>query len=370
MSPVSPRPAGPRRAPRAAALLLAGTAAAWLAKRAVRRRIQDAPLWPLPALETPVSGYSPRRPLRALITSCDRPAEDVLVVTVESPELPAWEPGAHVDLVLPSGRVRQYSLCGDPADTGRWRIAIRRVDGGRGGSIEAHEQLVEGAELELRPPRNRFPLEPAARYEFVAGGIGITPLLPMLRAAQAAGTPWRLRYGGRSLATMPFRDELAAYGDRVTLCPQDETGLPDLTDLADLPPGTLVHACGPEPMLTAVAEALGPEGARDRLRLERFAPASPGAGAAAGTDRPFTVELRRTGRVVEVPAGTSTLAAIRAELPGVPYSCEQGFCGTCQHRVLAGAVDHRDDLLTDGERADSMLLCVSRARGEHLVIDL
>ncbi|MFD9371038.1 PDR/VanB family oxidoreductase [Streptomyces sp. NPDC060020] len=347
---------------RRALAVTAVAGAAWATRRALKRRIGRSPLWPLPALETPVSGHSPRRALRALIVSRTQPAEGVLQLTLESTDLPAWTPGAHVDVTLPSGLVRQYSLCGDPADGGRYTIAIRLVEDGRGGSREAHDQLVEGAELELRPPRNRFELLPAPSYVFVAGGIGITPILPMLRAATAAGADWTLLYGGRSLDSMPFLDDLAAYGDRVTVHPEDEVGLPDLAPLAEAAPGTLVYCCGPEPLMLAVTAAVPDPAA---VHLERFAPA-----AAPGPANPFTVELRRSGRVVEVAADETTLAAVRRELPATPYSCEQGFCGTCQHRVLAGAVDHRDELLTDAERADSMLLCVSRAKGDRLVLDL
>ncbi|MFB7468424.1 PDR/VanB family oxidoreductase [Streptomyces sp. NPDC056224] len=344
------------------ALAVAAVAgAAWAARRALHDRIGKSPLWPLPALETPVSGYSPRRPLRALIVSRTEPAQGVLELTLRSSELPAWTPGAHVDVTLPSGLVRQYSLCGDPADNGTYRIAIRLVEDGRGGSREAHAQLVEGAELELRPPRNRFELVPAASYVFVAGGIGITPILPMLRAATAAGAGWTLLYGGRSRASMPFLPELALHGDRVTVVPQDEAGLPDLAPLAAARPGTLVYCCGPEPLMRAVTAAVPPG---VPVHLERFTPAAPGPAEA------FTVELHRSGRTVEVGPGESTLAAVRRALPDTPYSCEQGFCGTCQHRFLSGEVDHRDDLLTDLEREDSMLLCVSRAKGAHLTLDL
>ncbi|MFE3555958.1 PDR/VanB family oxidoreductase [Streptomyces sp. NPDC059193] len=346
---------------RRALAVTAVAGAAWVARRALSRRIAASPLWPLPALGTPVSGYSPRRPLRALIVSRTEPAEGVLRLTVESPELPAWTPGAHVDVVLPSGLVRQYSLCGDPADAGTYTIAVRLIEDGRGGSREAHALLVEGAELELRPPRNRFELVPAPSYVFVAGGIGITPILPMLRAATAAGADWTLLYGGRSRASMPFLADLAVHGDRVTVVPEDEAGLPDLSVLAAARPGTLVYCCGPEPLMAAVTAAAADPAA---VRLERFAPSAPGPA------RPFTVELRRSGRTVEVGAAESALAAVRRELPDTPYSCEQGFCGTCQQRVLAGEVEHRDELLTDGEREDSMLLCVSRAKDGHLALDL
>ncbi|WP_405788653.1 PDR/VanB family oxidoreductase [Streptomyces sp. NBC_00029] len=347
---------------RRALAVTAVAGAAWVTRRALRRRIERSPLWPLPALETPVSGHSPRRALRALIVSRTEPARGVLQLTLESPDLPAWSPGAHVDVTLPSGLVRQYSLCGDPADGGRYTIAIRLIEDGRGGSREAHAQLVEGAELELRPPRNRFELVPAASYVFVAGGIGITPILPMLRAATAAGADWTLLYGGRSRASMPFLADLASYGERVSVLAEDESGLPDLAAVAGAGPGTPVYCCGPEPLMRAVTEA-APDPAA--VHLERFSPA-----AEPGPGRAFTVELRRSGRVVEVAADESALAAVRRELPDTPYSCEQGFCGTCQHRVLAGGVDHRDELLTDQEREDSMLLCVSRAKEDRLVLDL
>ncbi|MFZ3469842.1 PDR/VanB family oxidoreductase [Streptomyces sp. 4.24] len=350
-----------RRGTAATVAALAGTA--WLAKRAIGRRINGgSPLWPLPALENPVSGYSPRRWIPTLIVSRTEPAQGVLSLVLESPELPPWAPGAHVDVALPSGLVRQYSLCGDPAVQGRYTIAVRLVEDGRGGSREAHAQLVEGAELSVRPPRNRFPLEPSPSYAFVAGGIGITPILPMLRAATAAGADWTLLYGGRSRASMPFLAELGAYGDRVTILPEDEAGLPDLAPLSGSPEGTLVYCCGPAPLMEAV-RAAAPAGVP--VHLERFSPA-----AGAGDAKPFTVELHRSGRTIEVAAAESTLAAVRRELPDTPYSCEQGFCGTCQHRVLSGEVDHRDALLTDGEREDSMLLCVSRAASDRLVLDL
>ncbi|MFI5617404.1 PDR/VanB family oxidoreductase [Streptomyces sp. NPDC051567] len=337
----------------------AGTAL--LARRALRRRIARSPLWPLPALETPVSGHSPRRSLRVRVLARAEPAQGVVELTLGAPALPSWTPGAHVDLLLPSGLVRQYSLCGDPA-AGTYTVAIRLDEAGRGGSREAHARLTVGTELRLRPPRNRFALVPAGSYVFVAGGIGITPVLPMLRAATAAGAAWTLLYGGRSRASMPYLELLAAHGDRVTVVPQDEAGLPDLSPLAALRPGTLVYCCGPRPLAEAVLAAVPDPAA---VRLERFAPAG-----GSGADRPFTAELRRSGRTVEVGADESALAAVRRELPATPYSCGQGFCGTCAHRVLAGGVDHRDTFLTDREREDSMLLCVSRARDGHLVLDL
>ncbi|MDN3261638.1 PDR/VanB family oxidoreductase [Streptomyces sp. CSDS2] len=349
--------------PRTAALVAGATAAALLTRRALRRRVNASPLWPLPALDPPVSGQPRTRPLRLLLTAHETIAEGVVRLRLEGRGLPRWEPGAHVDLVLPSGLVRQYSLCGDPGDTSAYTLATRLVPDGRGGSREVHEQLTEGMELEVRGPRNRFPLVAAPAYVFVAGGIGITPVLPMLRALPD-GAEWRLLYGGRTRASMPFLDEVAKLaGDRLTVVAEDEEGRPDLAALfAGTAEGTAVYCCGPEGLMAAVEQAL-PEGAT--LHLERFAPRT-----GAGPDAAFEVELRRSGRTVTVPAGSSVLDAVRRELPGTAYSCEQGFCGTCQQRVLEGEVEHRDELLTDAERHDSMLICVSRARGDRLVLDM
>ncbi|MFJ3324573.1 PDR/VanB family oxidoreductase [Streptomyces griseus] len=344
--------------------------AALLTRRALKRRIARSPLWPLPALPEPISGHSARRATavrRLLITGRTVVADGVVQLRLEGVGLPPWEPGAHLDLVLPSGLVRQYSLCGDPSDTGAYTVAARLVADGRGGSREVHEQLQEGLEVEVRGPRNRFPLTEAPGYVFVVGGIGITPVWPMLRSLAASGAEWRLLYGGRSRASMPFLEEvekLGADGGRVTVVAQDEAGHPDVAGaLADLAPDTAVYCCGPEPLMEAVAAAL-PEG--HPLHLERFSAAT-GPGASSGA---FEVELRRSGRTVPVAAGQSVLAAVRAELPHVAYSCEQGFCGTCQQRVLEGEIDHRDELLTEDERGDSMLICVSRCRGGRLVLDL
>ncbi|MEU6821289.1 PDR/VanB family oxidoreductase [Streptomyces atriruber] len=348
--------------------LVAGVAL--LTRRAMRRRIEASPLWPLPALEEPISGQPRSRALRLRVARHETVADGVVQLRLEGTDLPPWQPGAHLDIVLPSGLVRQYSLCGDPEDSSSYTVATRLIpadQGGRGGSREVHEQLGEGAEVEVRGPRNRFPLADAAAYVFVAGGIGITPILPMLRAVEAAGAHWRLLYGGRSRASMPFLEEVEKLGGagrgQVTVVAEDEAGLPDLAAFLDgTPQGTAVHVCGPEALMDAV-DAVLPDGCS--LHLERFTPRTSTDGNAA-----FEVELRRSGRTVAVAADTTVLAAVRAELPNTAYSCQQGFCGTCQQRVVEGEIDHRDELLTDDERADSMLICVSRARGERLVLDM
>ncbi|MFJ8806783.1 PDR/VanB family oxidoreductase [Streptomyces sp. NPDC102490] len=297
-------------------------------------------------------------------------ADGVLLLTLRHPlgePLPAWEPGAHVDVALGPGLERQYSLCGDPADRARWRIAVLREKDGRGGSAYVHGRLRAGDEVRVRGPRNTFRLERAPRYRFVAGGIGITPILPMLAAAEEAGAEWTLLYGGRTRAGMAFTEELARYGGRVTIAPEDESGLLDLASvLDDVPPGTLVYCCGPGPLLDAVEERC-PAGS---LRVERFRPKEAGARATAGAG--FEVVLARSGRTVAVPPGVSVLDAVREAGVEVLYSCAEGTCGTCETEVVEGEPDHRDSVLTEEERAagETMLICVSRCRGRRLVLDL
>ncbi|MEU1195272.1 PDR/VanB family oxidoreductase [Streptomyces sp. NPDC005813] len=295
-------------------------------------------------------------------------ADGVLALTLRHPsgaELPAWRPGAHVDVVLEPGLERQYSLCGDPADRGAWRIAVLREADGRGGSAYVHGRLAPGDRIRVRGPRNRFALEPAPRYRFVAGGIGITPILPMLAAAEAAGAEWTLLYGGRTRASMAFVEELGRYGDRVRIAPQDETGLLDLGPaLAALPAGTLVYCCGPEPLLDAVQERCPPR----LLRVERFRPKE----AEPGGNTEFEVVLGRSGRTLVVAPDVSVLDTVRAAGVEVLYSCAEGTCGTCETDVLEGVPDHRDSVLTEAEReaGETMLICVSRCRGKRLVLDL
>ncbi len=279
-----------------------------------------------------------------------------------------WTPGAHIDLVLPSGTVRQYSLCNGPQD-GVYRVAVLRQDQGRGGSREVHDGLRIGQVLTISPPRNAFELVPSARYVFVAGGIGITPILPMIAAAERAGADWRLVYGGRRHASMAFTAELAGYGgEQVDLRTDDGVGPIDVARLVQQSDGAKVFACGPLGLLDALEAAFGAAGRSDDLHLERFSAAAkplPGDGT-------FRVNLARSGGHVDVPPGQSILEALRAAGVDTPCSCEQGFCGTCETRVLAGEPDHRDDLLTEEERArgDVMMPCVSRSKTPELTLDL
>ncbi|MEU0072237.1 PDR/VanB family oxidoreductase [Streptomyces sp. NPDC006332] len=295
-------------------------------------------------------------------------ADGVLALTLRHPrgeELPGWEPGAHVDVVLGPDLERQYSLCGDPADRAAWRVAVLREPDGRGGSAYVHERLGLGDTVRVRGPRNHFALRPAPSYRFVAGGIGITPILPMLAAAEAVGAEWSLLYGGRTRGSMAFTEELGGYGDRVTIAPQDESGLLDLASvLDDVPEGTLVYCCGPEALLDAVEQRC-PAGT---LHVERFQPKT----QVVGGNTEFEVELARSGRTLSVPADVSVLDAVRLAGVEVLFSCTEGTCGTCETDVLEGTPDHRDSVLSDEEReaGETMLICVSRCRGKRLVLDL
>ncbi|TQS41205.1 oxidoreductase [Cryptosporangium phraense] len=293
-------------------------------------------------------------------------ADGVVLLELVDPDgraLPAWDPGAHIDLVL-GPYVRQYSLCGDPADRARWRIAILRDADGRGGSAFAHDRLAAGDVVAVSGPRNHFRLDPSPRYLFVAGGIGITPIVPMVAAATAAGADWELHYGGRSRASMAFSHRLAAdYGDRVRVHPQDETGLLDLDRiLGGSRSGTLVYCCGPEPLLQAVEQRC----LAGELRVERFSAQPRDEGTA------FEVVLRRSGLTLTVPPGRSILDVVEAAGVPVLSSCREGTCGTCETAVLDGTVDHRDTLLTADEQAanDTMFVCVSRAASSPLILDL
>ncbi|WP_306336183.1 PDR/VanB family oxidoreductase [Streptomyces sp. KL118A] len=316
---------------------------------------------------------TPETELDLLVRRMTWEAQGVLSVELVHPDgkpLPAWEPGAHLD-VLVGGQVRQYSLCGDPRDAASYRIGVLNEPSSRGGSRYVHTQLRPGQRVTVSEPRNHFALEDAPGYVFVAGGIGITPVLAMAREAARRGTPWRLVYGGRTRDSMAFTEELAALGGVLTLVPQDELGHIDLADALGggdrgLPEGTLVYCCGPEPLLAAVEAACPAE----RLRVERFA--AP-AVERSGDDAAFEVECRRSGVTLSVGPDTSVLAAAEAAGLSVHSSCRDGICGSCETRVLDGTPDHRDFLLSEAEHAAnaSMMICVSRcASGRRLVLDL
>ncbi|MEV6769884.1 PDR/VanB family oxidoreductase [Nocardia sp. NPDC051030] len=299
---------------------------------------------------------------------------DVISLMLTAPDgrkLPEWRPGAHLDLELPSGRVRQYSLCGDPADRNAYRVAVRRIPEGGGGSLEVHDALTVGTPVTVRGPRNAFPFvlpgygSSAARVHFVAGGIGITPILPMIRMADRLGVDWSMVYVGRSRDTIPFLSEVEGFGDRVTVRTDDEHGLPTAADLLPgVGPDTSIYCCGPVVMTQAIATAV-----RDMPGVELYSERFSAPPVVDGTA--FQVELARSGEIIDIPADKSVLEEVLKVLPTAPYSCRQGFCRTCKVNVLSGDIDHRDTVLTSDERAaGDMLICMSRCAGDRLVLDL
>jgi ferredoxin-NADP reductase len=325
--------------------------------------------------EAPASAATVLREFEAdlVITAVSDAAEGVKTITLASPDgtaLPAWSPGAHIDIILGEGLTRQYSLCGDTSDDTTWRIGVLAAPDSRGGSVRVHE-LRAGDIVRVRGPRNHFPLVGAASYQFIAGGIGITPILAMIAEAEAAGASWNLLYGGRRRASMAFLEELEKYGrDRVTINPRDERGHLDLAGCLGTPrPGTLVYCCGPEGLLTAVEEACAswPAGT---LHIERFAPKA--VRAADDSSSAFELVLQRSGLTLRVPRGKSVFDVVSEAGVSVLGSCFEGVCGTCEQAVIDGDVDHRDSILSDEEREanEYMMICVSRCRSARLTLDL
>jgi ferredoxin-NADP reductase len=283
--------------------------------------------------------------------------------------LPRWTPGAHVDLVLNSTLTRQYSLTGDPADAASWQIAVLREPVGRGGSRHVHDQLSVGSTVFCGRPRNNFPLLDADRFLFIAGGIGITPIAPMVRAVDETGADWSLLYGGRARRSMAFLSEFEKYGRRVRVWPEDELGLLPLGEsIRRLGEEARVYCCGPEPLLQAVEQICARMPAL-KLHTERFVTPST---APTEMNQSIEVTLNTAMTTVQVPADKSILEAVEAAGITVLSSCRNGQCGTCETAVLEGVPDHRDTFLSAEERArgDTMLICVSRALTDRLVLDL
>ncbi|WP_125131339.1 PDR/VanB family oxidoreductase [Microbacterium sp. 10M-3C3] len=305
-------------------------------------------------------------------------ARDVVRFDVASPngrDLPAWTPGAHIDVILAADGdplERQYSLCGDAGDRSHWSFAVLREEDGRGGSVRVHA-LAVGDRVRVRGPRSHFAFEasPGGSYRFVAGGIGITPLRPMIAAARAAGARWTLEYAGRGRATMAFAAELeAADPARVHVHAADEGGRLDLAAMVrELAADEVVYACGPQRLLADLEVLLADR--PDALHVERFEAKE--FGDPVWPD-PFEVELELTGVTVTVTPDVSVLDAVRAQAPEatVLSSCRRGTCGTCEVPVVEGAVEHRDSVLTPLEQEGDtvMMICVSRAAGPRLVLDL
>jgi ferredoxin-NADP reductase len=304
-------------------------------------------------------------------------AVNALLLELESASgevLPEWPPGAHLDIHLPSGLTRQYSLCGAREDRSTYVVVVLREPHGRGGSEEIYRELGVGTEFISSTPRDHFRLVDASEYVLIAGGIGITPIKAMVDELRARGARWRLHYGGRSREHMAFVDELVDLGgDNVSIVPQDVDGLLDVPAIiGNLSPEAAVYCCGPAPLLDAVLTACAEAGASERLHFERFVPPTDGAGFVTDGDTAFEVELRSSGVTLQVPADKTLLEVVQSVLPDVPFSCTEGYCGSCESVVLDGEPDHRGSLMTPEEHDEegTMLICVGRSKSHRLVLDL
>jgi phthalate 4,5-dioxygenase reductase subunit len=305
------------------------------------------------------------------VTRAERIAEDIHLFELRDPaggELPEFSAGAHVQVRVPNGLIRKYSLCNDPAERDRYVIAVKREVPGRGGSESMIRDLAEGAEVPVSAPTNNFELTKSpAGYLFVAGGIGITPIMAMIHQLTAAGGRFKLYYCTRSADATAFRDELAAPELRGKVKIHHDGGdlakALDLWPIVEKPQGHL-YCCGPRGLMQSVRDMTG-HWSPPAVHFEAFTEAA----EVQPDDKPFTVRLAKSGGSIEVPVGKTILEALRDHGLDVPSSCESGTCGTCRTRLISGEVDHRDLVLADDERASNIMVCVSRARGHELVID-
>jgi len=290
--------------------------------------------------------------------------------------LPAWEPGAHIDIYVPDGTTRQYSLCGDPGDLSSWQFAVLREAEGRGGSAFIHEQLRVGDRLLVTRPKQSFALEDASFHALVAGGVGITPMMAMAEELARTGRPFHLTYGGRTRASMAFCQRLEALGDRLTVVAEDTDGRADLEAVVrDMPEGGLVYVCGPVGLLRAVeAAAEAVHGAdQDIVRFELFSRAGvePQESAALDADN-YELVLTESGHTLRLSPEANILEVVLALGLDVENDCRDGICGSCITPIRSGTADHRDLVLTKREKAamDKMLICVSRPTCARLELEL
>jgi ferredoxin-NADP reductase len=288
----------------------------------------------------------------------------VLLAHPDGEVLPPWQPGAHIDVQLVTRQERQYSLCGDPNDARRYRIAVRREEFSRGASHYIHTFLRAGRRVWVRPPRNLFPLGDAPAYLLLAAGIGITPILAMARHLDARGAEWRMLYLTRDRDDAAFTSEVAAFGDRARVHGSGLEGRLDLARvLAAVAPGTDVHACGPRGFADALLDARPLLPAGSQLHMERFEPVR----REFLPNTEFSVVAARSGTVVPVPAERTLLQALRGAGVDAQGSCLRGVCGSCALTVLDGVPEHRDSLGTEG--ASVIYPCVSRALTPTLTVD-
>jgi ferredoxin-NADP reductase len=308
-----------------------------------------------------------------VVRSIDSESTSVKSVVLTEPggaPLPPWTPGAHIEIEFSNGLIRQYSLCGEVADSTSWRIAVLREPSGRGGSRYVHDDLVHGEIVRLRRLRNLFPFEPAGHQIFVAGGIGITPILPMIRQCVDGGHGYSLYYCGQTLETMAFVEELP-QSDSVHVVVTGADGLLDIDGALDeSPTGATVYCCGPAGLIKGTQASAEVRGLT--VHFERFSASGAAAQSGASTERSFEVMLAKSGGKYRVPPTLSILDVLEEYEVAVDSSCRDGTCGTCETVVLRGDIDHRDELLDDAERkrGDKMMICVSRSLSDSLTLDL
>ncbi len=314
------------------------------------------------------------------VTQMTLEAEGVLSLRLSRIEgnkpLPAWDPGAHIDVYVPDGTTRQYSLCGDPRDLSSWQVAVLREPEGRGGSAFIHDELRVGDRLLVTRPKQSFALEDAPYHALVAGGVGITPIMAFAEHLARESRPFRLVYGGRTEGSMAFRERLGALGDRVRFLAEDRDGRPDLDEVVkELPDGGLIYVCGPLALLRAVqsaAEAVhGPD--QDLVRFELFSRTGVEARESVPLDGDsYELVLARSGHTLRMKPDANILETVLALGIEVENDCRDGICGSCVTGVLSGAVDHQDLVLTRKERAamDRMMICCSRPAADRLELDL
>ncbi len=285
--------------------------------------------------------------------------------------LPEFSAGAHLTLRTPGGLLRKYSLCNDPADKDNYVIAVKRDPAGRGGSVDLVDHVKAGDALEVSPPENAFPLSPGVKnFIFIAGGIGITPIMAMIRHLASSGLAgFKLYYLTRDAASTAFLDELAApeWRSKVTIHHDggDPARILDLWPVLEKPGPAHVYCCGPRPLMDAVRDMTG-HWPRSQIHFESFADAEQ---TRLADNKPFRLRLARSNAVLEVDSHHSIVQAMRALGYETPTSCESGTCGTCRTVLLQGEAEHRDLVLTPEEQAGQIMICVSRSRSPELVID-
>ncbi|MEY4533458.1 MAG: hypothetical protein RI926_1227 [Actinomycetota bacterium] len=300
--------------------------------------------------------------------------DDLFVVELSHPlgeVLPMWEPGAHIDVQIGGNDLRQYSLAGVLSDQHTWRLGIRREVDGRGGSSWIHENAIVGREILVGGPRNHFQYTAGTGQPitFIAGGIGITPILPMIEQAIIENRPWHLHYVGSSLKNMPFLEELEKLGDSVSFYPRDTSPRPDVNNIIrELSFGSAVYSCGPEALMEQV-EACGHDRTDLDINVERFSPRDVGDDRGLDT---FEVEFNYSEKTVQIGPDQSILQAARDAGIEVVSSCQEGTCGSCETPVMKGTPIHLDSVLSEKEREESacMMICVSRSLSERLVLDM